>query len=175
MIKRFKKDKFMGLDVSINGTGLVILDSELKIIYYAHYKYKQSSNTYIIETSEGVESIPVKNNNKFLKASTVRDHVRLAIEKYTPKVGIENYAYNGNGLVFQIAEFTGVLKTLVYETVGKLNLFDIKTLKKKITGLGSANKLQVMMGLDREIGFSFGENDDLNDAYVVALALAKRI
>jgi len=55
-------------------------------------------------------------------------------------VGIENYAYNATGRVFNIAENTGILKYKLYEAGIPLECINISTIKKNATGKGNATK-----------------------------------
>ena len=55
-------------------------------------------------------------------------------------VGIENYAYNATGRVFNIAENTGVLKYKLYQSGIPLECINPSTIKKNATGKGNATK-----------------------------------
>lgn len=55
-------------------------------------------------------------------------------------VGIENYAYNATGRVFNIAENTGVLKYKLFQAGIPLEAINPSTVKKKATGKGNATK-----------------------------------
>jgi len=55
-------------------------------------------------------------------------------------VGIENYAYNATGRVFNIAENTGVLKYKLYQEAIPIEAINPSTIKKNASGKGNATK-----------------------------------
>lgn len=55
-------------------------------------------------------------------------------------VGIENYAYNATGRVFNIAENTGVLKYKLHQEGIPLECINPSTVKKNASGKGNATK-----------------------------------
>jgi Holliday junction resolvasome RuvABC endonuclease subunit len=171
MIKVCKKNYFMGIDPSINGTGVVILDKELNIVESLHYKFNNKKNLYVINSKKELKLI---NNDKDLKGETIGREIAKLVKKYDPIINIEGYAYNGGGLVFQIAEFVGAIKTHIKLLKKKVETIGITNLKKRVTGNGNATKLHIKIALEKYVGHSFGDNDDLNDAYSLALIAAKK-
>lgn len=55
-------------------------------------------------------------------------------------VAIESYAYGGNGNITMIAEFTGLLKSKIYDAGIKMRFYDPQTIKFFATDSGKAQK-----------------------------------
>lgn len=56
------------------------------------------------------------------------------------KVSLEDYSYNSQGKVFNIAEMTGITKLELFKREIPISLVAIKNIKKNFTGNGNAGK-----------------------------------
>lgn len=94
-------------------------------------------------------------------------------------VAIEGYAFAAKGVVFNIAENTGVLKHKLYlRNKTPLNIIAPSSVKKYATGKGNAKKEQMHEAFVNEVGFDIdshfdcriGESpiSDIVDSYYIA-------
>jgi crossover junction endodeoxyribonuclease RuvC len=145
---------FLGIDQSLTGTGLCLLDDEGSLV---------SSAT--ITTDE------------------LRDGKRLAFIKQgvasfltgVEFVALEGYAYNATGHVFELGEIGGVIKVLLVESNTPYLAIPPILVKKFATGSTHADK-DKMLEAAVQRGHDFGDDDNQADAFFlahIALAYAK--
>ncbi len=68
------------------------------------------------------------------------------------EVSIEGYAYGGSGVVFHIAENTGILKHKLYNKEIPISVYPPSRIKKYATGSGRADKEQMYTAFVKETG-----------------------
>lgn len=148
---------FLGLDLSLNGTGISVLSHDGSLIESKLIKL----NTNKTNLYKGQARIKV-----------IVDIILSILNKYSPqRVAVEGYSFGSKGRSFiDLAELGGVVR---YElTNRKLDWVEIppKTLKKMVSGNGNADKVQMMEAVHQRYGVKF-EDDNENDAYCLARAL----
>lgn len=140
----------MGLDISLTGTGLVVLNDKLEIV-------RQSLIT----------SKPIA--DRFNRFHGILDSIMSDVRTHQPKiVFIEGYSYNSNGgSMFDRAELGGIIKKALWDKKVKFEELAPTSLKKFITGKGNAPKELMMLKTFKKFGVEFSDNN-LCDAYGLA-------
>jgi crossover junction endodeoxyribonuclease RuvC len=149
---------FIGVDLSLTGTGVVVLDSAGAVVHQETIKTKPSGDRPIDET------------NRLLK---ILSGVTAVIEKYAaegaPVVNIEGLAFmarNTTALV-QLAGLNYLLRSsLVWSEIPFL-ITAPTSLKKYATGKGNGDKDMVVLEIYKRWGFS-ADNNNTGDAFVLA-------
>lgn len=140
----------LGLDISLTGTGVVVVNSEFKIL-----------------SQSLVESKPMP--DRFKRFHGIVDSIFSDVRKASPVlVVIEGYAYGARGQsVFDIAELSGIIKKKLWDL--KINFVEVPPtqLKKFITGKGSAPKELMLQQVYKKFGEEFDDNN-LCDSYCLA-------
>jgi len=127
--------RIAGLDLSINGTGIVCveLDNDLNVL----------SQDYLGFTS--VKKL-VTDKILFFKKENFSDYIEKnlwVLEKIkdfikdVEYVSIEDYALNAKGRVFDIGEYTGLIKHVLYAEDKKIRLYDPLSIKLFACGTGN--------------------------------------
>lgn len=132
----------VGIDPSINSTGLfkIELDDDMKVVnqdYMGFTQVKKNSSDKIHHYKKNQFIFPIEQNiwmyNKIL--SFVGDC------KY---VAIEDYAFHSTGRsVFQIGEFVGGLKQMLFKEKKFIRLYEPTVIKMYATGKGTADKVRM--------------------------------
>lgn len=184
----------IGIDPSLNGTGIVVLDRKGSIA--ACYRLSKKEKTknkvkfYRIEIwrldpgkkGELAESHDIGEGhiNSSRRIAVICSFVkRLALRLEPSWVMVEGYAYNKSksqaGSAINLAELGGALRLTfeLEETLRKKLVFASPSLGRKIlTGKGNANKEGVWNFLKRQgiafLGPEGKPNTDLSDAFAVA-------
>lgn len=150
------KFNFIGLDISLTDTGIVILDHEAELIHHSSIKTTpkrtdMERKNYILDTLR----------------DTIVDNTQmcdLAI------VCIEDYAYGrSTGKVFTRAELSGTVKRWLYEVDMPVFVISPTSVKAWVAG-GRSKKEEIMMAVHGIWGFQTN-NDNIADAFVVAKML----
>jgi len=140
---------YCGLDLSLTGTGIVILS----------------------ETGGVIHAETVKNN---LRGPERLVHIRKVIKDIMldaePLVTcIEDYAMGIRaGQSFSIGELGGVARVLLYEMQVPYNLISPTQVKKFITGKGNAEKDVIMLSVYKNFGYEAKDNN-IADAFGLAM------
>lgn len=147
------------MDLSLNGTGLVIVDSNsmkpIESRYVLLNAKKKSLNSPNIFGMERVHYILCQ----FIEI----------FENHKPeKIIIEGYSMGSRGMVYDIGEVGGVIRHFMY--MNKIPYIEIppKTLKKYVTDNGNADKEMMMEAVGKKYGHIF-QDDNTNDAYAMAI------
>jgi Holliday junction resolvasome RuvABC endonuclease subunit len=145
---RRQKDNYLGLDLSLTGTGVVVLNAEDRVEYAATLKSKL----------KGMERLLF-----------IRNIVEDTIIKWNPKlICVEGYSMGSSaGQAFSIGELGGVIKLLLHEMQHYPYLIPPTRLKKFITGGGKAEKDMIMMKVFQRWGWEAGDNNQ-SDSYGLA-------
>ncbi|HRZ18528.1 MAG TPA: hypothetical protein P5136_00485 [Methanofastidiosum sp.] len=140
---------FLGLDLSLDSSGFVIIDDGYNIIdrRVLHVEARDTERLIFLE-------------EEFLNAiNPFKDKIKL--------VAYESPAYRGEGKLVEIGEWLGQVKV----NISRLGLKIIKVapnqLKKYVIGHGSGGKDLIMLDVFKNFGVEIRQNDEA-DAYVVA-------
>lgn len=139
---------YCGLDLSLTGTGVCVIDSQGTICFVTKLKSK----------TRGMERL-----------QGIRDRVSEILEKYEPSfICVEGYSMGSRaGQAFSIGELGGVIKLMLYEQKREYRDVAPTQVKKFGAKKGNASKDQVMMNVYKEWGFEARSNDEA-DAFVLA-------
>ncbi len=153
LIKR-KVKTFIGFDLSLTGTAIVVLNKNKEILFSTTLKNKL----------RGMERLDF-----------IRREVSDVVDKFpNSKYCIENYAMGIRaGQSFSIGELGGVIKLLLHDFQIKPILIAPTQLKKFIIGKGVGDKNIVMLAVYKKWGFE-APDDNQADAYGLA-RLAKEL
>jgi len=151
--------KVLGVDLSLNGSGFVVIDSESLLVLESRYVLinakKKSLNSPALYGMERVHYILVQ------FAEMVKTH-------RPEKIIIEGYSMGSRGMVYDIGEVGGVIRHFLFDQGIKYFEVPPKTLKKYITGNGNADKDMMMAAVAKKYSQSF-QDDNTNDAYALAV------
>lgn len=152
------KKLFMGIDLSLNGTGLSVVDESGGLI-----------QTVLIElNTKKANCLRGKERTKHI-IKTILD----LISKHNPaKIGIEGYSFGSKGRSFiDLAELGGTVRYLMTER----NIIWVevppKTLKKLVTDNGNADKELMMKTVREKYNLTFTDDNEC-DAYCLARTVA---
>jgi Holliday junction resolvasome RuvABC endonuclease subunit len=105
-----------------------------------------------------------------LRGDWLRDQIRDRVYKVMPAlVAIEGYSCDSIGKWFDIGEGGGVVKLMLYELGIPVIIVPPKSLKRFVTGNGSADKELVIREVERKYGVKT-EDDNIADAVGLAQA-----
>lgn len=144
-----RKKIYIGIDPSLDGTGICIIDLNYEIIHTE----KLSTPTFGVERLFHLE-------NKLL--SILEHYPELSY------ASIESGAFRETGRLFDLGEWSGVIKLNLF----KQNVPIIKVaplqLKKYISGVGkNLGKETIMLDIYKHYGLEIRDND-IADAYVLS-------
>jgi crossover junction endodeoxyribonuclease RuvC len=135
--------KIVGIDASLTGTGIAILNSSLR--------------TECIQTG-------LTGSRRLVD---IRERVRSIVEG-AELVVLEGYAFARPNQAHQIGELGGVLRVLFYEMGLKVIEVAPSAVKKYATGKGNAKKEDIAVAIYKRWGREFKTNDEA-DAFVLAV------
>ena len=153
---------FIGLDLSLTSTGMVVLPSEGNIpLKWEHISTQPNLMHYISR----YESI----------ACRIVDAYCPQAEDY---ILIEDYAFNKKFGLAQSGELGGIVKYYLskYTSVPLEHIWTVSstTLKKFVLGAGKGDKNLILREVFKKYQFE-AINDDVSDAYVLAAMMRKTI
>lgn len=147
----------LGIDPSLNGTGIVLLNSGGQIIYQKAIILNKTKKTTIkgfsrINLILSIIKEVIKENQNLIKL-----------------VIIEGYSFGSNRSrsVFDLGELGGIIKYFLYEKEISFVEVPPKFLKKYVTGNGNADKLMMIDSVKKRYKENF-DNDNICDAYALA-------
>jgi crossover junction endodeoxyribonuclease RuvC len=138
---------FLGLDLSLTESGLVIIDKDYKIITATTLSVPQKG----IERLSHLETL-------FLEALG-----ELPIDLCC----IESPAFKAEGHLFNIGELNGILKLNLYKKGIQFIMAAPTQLKKYVTGTGKGNKSAIILDVYKNFKEEI-RNDNIADAYVLS-------
>jgi Holliday junction resolvasome RuvABC endonuclease subunit len=172
-----------GLDLSLNHTGIVLLNDQGQIIYQEaiilknkqlnkrkfHVVKFKVNNEYI---DEEIEVSNEENEIDQLKrVCIIRDRVIRVLKDFKVNhIAIEGYNMgrtSNQGFVYQIGELAGIIKVMLHENKYDVQLVPPTTLKKYITGSGAAKKEDMQEWIYKKYFLVF-EDDNEADAFALA-------
>ena len=145
--------KFLGLDISLTGSGACIIDSDYSII-----------KTTLIS---------VKPEETGLRLFLIRNELQEFLKDYRNQVTLcciegPSFGSKDGGRLFQIGECTGVLKLMLFELGIPLAIAVPSQLKKYISGTGKdVKKEHIMLDIYKRYGVELRDNN-VADAYVLS-------
>lgn len=149
-------DKFLGLDLSLTGTGIITIDKNGKIDLEALVKSKKNGETP---------------TNELFRLNKIIDEIKDIIDKNKDikLAAIEGIAYGVSKTTHlaQLSALNYMVRNVLCEMAIPFVVVAPKTLKKYITETGNASKEMMMLETLNRFGESFG-NDNLCDAYGLA-------
>jgi Holliday junction resolvasome RuvABC endonuclease subunit len=162
-----------GIDLSLNATGIVILDSSGTILHQE-----------LIENIVLTKGIYKNGNERIIKTSVfgmerlklIRNRIhQLLLDYQVQVVGIEGYAMGifgirGKGVVgriFNLGEVGGCVRLSIHELGLKSFEISPNSLKAFVTGNGAADKEMMIESTEKRFGIKF-EDDNVCDAYGLA-------
>ena len=148
---------FAGIDLSLTGTGVVLLDEKGELKHQKLIKSKKDGDRPIDE---------------LLRLERIRDEVEKEIMSsgWEPKIvcveGLAFMARNTTALV-QLAALNYLIRGMLYSLAIDFVIVAPTTLKKFVTGKGNADKNIVLMEIYKRYDQTFTD-DNLGDAYGLA-------
>ena len=135
----------MGIDLSLNSTGVVTLGPEL----YAETKIKPDARGVV-------------------RLTEIEADLKKEIICYEPDIiCLEDYSYASANQSHQIGELGGVIRVLLHLLMVNWRVVSPAQVKKFATGKGNASKVQVIKAVDKRWGIDT-DSDDIADAFVLA-------
>lgn len=172
----------MGIDPSINSTGVCICDNSETLYYNIVPKLTKkmfnNKNPYINfikyekYDTKGL-TYSEKENIKTINIYNIGLQIETLIEKYDPDViNMEGVAYSSNGSVVDLAGLNYIIRALAKKHNKNINIVSPTSVKKFATGNGQAEKdimIDAWKRLDKNINnINDLKIDDLADAYFIA-------
>lgn len=148
LLRRQTKYNYLGLDLSLTGTGVVVLNDRGEVEY----------------------SETLKNNLRGMeRLQFIQDKIEKTLNKWKPYIiCIEGYSMGSrSGQAFSIGELGGVIKLMLYKMKYDPYLIPPTRLKKFIVGGGKAEKDMIMMKVLQRWGWEPSDNN-VADAYGLA-------
>jgi Holliday junction resolvasome RuvABC endonuclease subunit len=139
---------YAGLDLSLTGTGVIVIDEEAKILYK---KLISTTTQKIIEQ----------------RIIDITYEVFLTIPPYSTTY-IEGLAFGARGIsMLELAALHYFVRIKYLQNKEKYKIVGPGTVKKFVTGKGSAKKEMMLLNVFKKWGESFDDNN-LCDAYSLA-------
>lgn len=145
---------FVGIDPSLTGTGIILIDKDKEIHKQELVKTKPSM--------EIEERLHVIMNELVFITGIIKPHIY-----------IEGLSYGSmSQRMFQLAGLHYYIRTTLFLNKTKFSIIPPTTLKKWLTGKGNSKKELMILNCYKKFGVSFNDNN-LCDAYCLArMALA---
>lgn len=165
--------RFIGLDLSLRGAGVLVLDARGRVIHREKFGYGLTRSARVKDKIERMISI-AKGVVRVVDEYTLLNDVDSLTKHVLPKVGIEGYAFGKRGnATIDLGELGGVVKSQLWLRFAvEPVLIPAPSGRKVVFGNGRLPKKQVIPRL-RDQGFNF-DDQDIADAYVVAETLRRR-
>jgi len=140
---------FLGVDQSLRGTGLVVLNEAGALLLQR-----------LVEPASlrGVERL-----------AYIRDELRQVLQAHTPTLAaLEGYSFDSTGRVFQLGELGGLVQLSFWDAGIPYLTVPPASLKKFVSGYGKADKEKMLSSTLDKWGVDFDGEDDLCDAHGLA-------
>lgn len=149
---------FIGIDLSLTGTGIVVLDEELKIID------KQLISTKPVDV--------IEKRILFIQSEIFNSLGKIIIDIDNQfNIYIEGLSFSSMGQkMLELAALHYKIRCAFYEMITPSFVYDVvppTVLKKFITGTGTAKKELMLLKVYKKFGVEFSDNN-LCDAYCLA-------
>lgn len=138
----------IGLDLSLTGTGMVVLDDQGDVLHASTIKTKTNGMERLLQ---------------------IKHVIMQQYDVHAPTITcIEGYSMGSrSGQAFSIGELGGVIRLMLHQWQRPYKDVAPTSLKKFVTGKGSAMKDEVMMHVFKRWGWEAGDNNQA-DAYGLA-------
>lgn len=175
--------KICGFDLSMNSSGIVKLelDDNLEIISTDYLGFTQ------VKKHES-DKVSYFKKDSFGCRYDITNWMIEKIQEFGKDceyIAIEDYAYGANGTVFDIAEFGGSVKMMVFNSKKNMRLYDPGSIKKFATGKGNVDKISMWKAFESSsevkpdikslpeptTGKGISPTSDIIDAYWIARLL----
>lgn len=144
---------FVGVDLSLTGTGLIVLDEQAKIV-----------EEKLIRTTPATSIEP-----RLLYILGEIDFIKNIIN--SAGVYMEDLSFGSRGqAMFQLAGLHYLVRTFFFRSKVGFNVVSPPALKKFVTGKGNAKKDLMLLKTYKKWGVEFSD-DNLCDAYCLARKL----
>lgn len=179
------KFKIAGVDASINGTAVTILELD-EMFNIISASYKSYAPTKIQSAKDPLNLIRLDKSVKDGFGSSYEQYVWNS-ENFTGWVegvqyaAIEDYAFAANGRVFDLAENTSLMKKVLWDQGTSLRKYEPTVIKKFATGNGAADKVKMKAAyFDKHSGALDLSNilidkdhplEDIIDSFFIAMLL----
>jgi len=165
---------FMGLDLSLTGTGCVVLTDDGRVVLQDTWGDKMKRKAPVRDKIERMLFIAerVLRAAKYCLSEALPPDTsyRAAVKDGWLHVGIENYAFGARGAQNDLGELQGVVKTQIWLALGtEPVMIALSTARKAVLGKGNFPKDEILPELGRR-GLEFKDHNAA-DAYVVAECL----
>lgn len=179
-IDPIKNKTIMGIDPSLNGSGVCILRNE-RVLFAGQLKYKSNSvkkvkhHSIQIISDDGVELdiYPIEGSgkvNKTSRAKVICDILlNLSIRFNVDMVVIEGYAFASVGMLLDLAELGGMIKMTFFNL--QVYIIPPSSMKMYITGKGNCDKEDIQLEI-KTLGYNF-RIPDISDAFSLAFMLTR--
>lgn len=173
-----------GVDFSYSSPAVCIGEEGCDFKDLKFYAFRQKKKQFSKDARIVLLDYPlwVQQEQRFDTLATLL--VKTLVDNNVEKIFIEGYAYAGKGLVFEIAEATGVFKNKVYQEKISIDVLTPSHVKKVATGKGNAGKELMMEYFLNKCDFCIsavlGDDaprkpmDDIIDAYWIREAGIKK-
>lgn len=141
---------FLGLDLSVANTGVVVINRDTKILHQDVIKTKPKSD---IE----------------MRIAVIHTQVAEVVNAFAPDfIYIEELAHGARGdAILELAGVNYFVRTRFYQAGIRYKMIAPGTLKKFITGKGNAKKELMLKEVYKRWGADFNDNNEC-DAYCLA-------
>lgn len=129
-----------GADLSMNGSGLFksVLDDDLNYVSFSSLGF--STIKKICQESKNIVHYKREQfNNDLEKHSFFADNISKFVNDCN-YVAIEGASFASKGILFNIGEFTGIIKKVIYDNKIKMRIYDPNSVKCIGCGIGNATK-----------------------------------
>jgi crossover junction endodeoxyribonuclease RuvC len=142
---------YVGIDPSLTGTGLVVLDEKCSIICQTVISSKLKGIPRLIDIEESLSEELCKFFGDIKETF------------------YENYSFGSRlGQAFSLGELGGVLKKFLVDNDVEYTVIAPASLKKFVTGKGNIKKEQMLLQIYKRYNQEF-DNNNLGDAYGLAM------
>lgn len=141
----------------------------------AYYKFKQTTKGYdVLKDGELVEKIELGKGelkSALARGVIVKEYIQGIIKEYrVDRCIAEGFAMDKkNSMVYNIGEFSGIVKSGCVELGYDVLEIPPNTLKKEATGYGMASKENMIYSLKKLFKVDVGDDDDCADALLLSL------
>lgn len=165
---------FVGIDWSICSPAICVCKNEFNL---------ENCEFYFFRSTKAQRKINVKGLNHYEKMEFESDMQRYeqlsdwAISHIPPasKIAMEGYSYSSKGLIFNLAEASGILKYRLHLMGYSISIIPPTMIKKAGSGKGNANKYKMQEAFEKEngnfldcLGKSSSPRSDIIDSYYIA-------
>lgn len=136
---------FAGIDQSLTGTGVAIIEND----------------------SHSLKLVSPKKLRGIQRLLYIENTLKTLLPDNIDLIAMEGYAFSAIGHVFALGELGGIIKRFLYVNNYKFIIVPPGTLKKYVSGKGNSPKNLMLLSAYKKWGIEF-KNDNLCDAFSLA-------